>query len=76
MKTLSETEAGISNKKPRRPPGAAGLVYGRFVKVPRGRGGSSRKPPSHAELQPLLGQTMHNKAAQRMACPALESSCF
>ncbi|XP_014379663.1 G patch domain-containing protein 4 isoform X1 [Alligator sinensis] len=33
MKTLSETEAGISNKKPRKPPGAAGLVYGRFVKA-------------------------------------------
>ncbi|XP_019410993.1 PREDICTED: G patch domain-containing protein 4 [Crocodylus porosus] len=33
MKTLSETEAGISNKKPRRPPGPAGMVYGRFVKA-------------------------------------------
>uniref|UniRef100_A0A8B9QWC6 G patch domain-containing protein 4 n=1 Tax=Apteryx owenii TaxID=8824 RepID=A0A8B9QWC6_APTOW len=51
VKALSERDAGISNKKPRKAGGADGMLYGRFVKAATltAHGEEAAKPPAALE---------------------------
>ncbi|NXE56838.1 GPTC4 protein, partial [Casuarius casuarius] len=67
VKTLSEQDAGISNKKPRKAGSADGMLYGRFVKAATlmAHGEEAAKPPAASESSEEEEEKLDLSSARR-----------
>ncbi|NXG38686.1 GPTC4 protein, partial [Dromaius novaehollandiae] len=67
VKTLSEQDAGISNKKPRKAGSADGMLYGRFVKAATlmAHGEEAAKPPTASESSEEEEEKLDLSSARR-----------